>query len=498
MRSIENSMHISYNALNNRQMNPFKQQILVDSARVETGWAYDKLPWFSPEEAKRAERLRQDLLSRLPGELQYGFNGSKPHLGPLSRGCQLCGTPSGIFHFINRDCTRTCFFCPQDRTKNPDLQPWTDGLWFENDDVFIHYLKTFHIKRVGFTGGEPLLALDKLLSRIRSIRAHLGSDVYLWLNTNGDLANKDTLNQLQAAGLDEIKFNISALDYDLAPVKLARAGGIPVVTVEIPAIPEHFETVKKAMLEMDALGVDYLNLIQLEVSRDNYKALDLTRYHVLPRSNLLPVFESEICSLELMLFRQENRLRLPVSYCGFPYRFELTNAQRSIRYNQFDLKGWEEVTEAGFIRTLVLEASDKQFKHVLAKLESAADFAGLWIRNPAGTELYFHRKSLPIVLPMCSRIKIRYSEQTLAVFSLNSMEWEKNLLAEIELSRPAMPCWQELYLDHRNAKEAFRALSQDYPFSEKYPAALLKHEIQLLKQIGIWEKLETKFSECLF
>lgn len=81
---------------------------------------------------------------------------------------------------------------------------------------------------------------------------------------------------------------------------------------------------------------------------------------------------------------------------------------------------------------------------------------------------------------------------------MNSIKWNKDLLAEIELSPAAVLCWQQIYLEHREAKEAFRNLAQDYPVTSEYPAMLLMIERQLLKQIGIWEELEVKFPEPLY
>lgn len=138
-------------------MNSYRQKELIEAAKALTGWAYKKLPWFNSAEAVQADQRRQALLAQLAGALQYSSNGTKPHLGPLSPGCQLCGTEAQIFHFVNSACTRTCFFCPQDRTRNEETPSVTDETPFEIDDDFIFFLKTFAIQGIGFTGGEALL-----------------------------------------------------------------------------------------------------------------------------------------------------------------------------------------------------------------------------------------------------------------------------------------------------------------------------------------------------
>jgi pyruvate formate-lyase activating enzyme-like uncharacterized protein len=476
-------------------MNGARQAQLVEAAKAETGWLFGELPWFSAEEIPRAERRRRELLEAVGGALSFSFGGTKPHLGPLSPGCRLCGTPAGVFHFINRACTRTCSFCPEDRTKNPDLPPWTDGLWFEKDEDFLRFVETFQIRSVGFTGGEPLLTPDRLISRIRTVKERAGGDGMITrIYTNGDLADEGLLRRLREAGLDEIRINIAARGYDLEPVARAR-GFIPVVTIEIPAIPEDVETVKAALLRLDAAGVDYVNLIQLEATRDNFGALNLDRYHVLPRPELLPVFESELGALELMAFREKRKLRLPVSYCGFPYRFEVTNAQRSLRYNRFDLKGWEEVTEAGFIRTLGLKGGSGEIAEAARRLGDAAGTAGLWRRSKDGAELSFHPRLLDLLAGDAVSITVRYEERELVSCTTGSLEWRRVALAEADLSPAGVACWRRIGLGGSDAEAACREFERSAEAGRG--AARPAEELALLRRLVAYERLDLSFPEPL-
>ena len=75
---------------------------------------------------------------------------------------------------------------------------------------------------------------------------------------------------MKEAGLNEIRFDIAARKYDLKAVAMATAI-IDTVTVEIPAIPEDYEIVKRCLPRMKALGVAHLNLHQLHASRYCYK-----------------------------------------------------------------------------------------------------------------------------------------------------------------------------------------------------------------------------------
>ena len=90
--------------------------------------------------------------------------------------------------------------------------------------------------------------------------------------TNGDLIDTTRLHDLQKAGCDEIRFNLSAPNYDLGPVELA-CRMIETVAVEIPAIPEDYETVRKLLPDIQKIEVRHLNLHQISAWEHNYREL---------------------------------------------------------------------------------------------------------------------------------------------------------------------------------------------------------------------------------
>jgi pyruvate formate-lyase activating enzyme-like uncharacterized protein len=93
---------------------------------------------------------------------------------------------------------------------------------------------------------------------------------FCWVSTNGDLIDTTMLHDLQKAGGDEIRFNLSARDYDLGPVELA-CRMIETVAVEIPAISEDYATVRKLLPVMQKIGVRHLNLHQFLVPHSRIK-----------------------------------------------------------------------------------------------------------------------------------------------------------------------------------------------------------------------------------
>ena len=277
-----------------------------------------RLEWPSKAEAGDLTQARDVLLASLPEEqIQFGSRGSKPYLGRLSPGCRSCMDGKWSCLSINRLCTVNCFFCPQDRTVKTEQAPMSEGLNFRDPEAYLDYLEKFGFTGVSFSGGEPLMALDKVLLYAEKIRGRFGRKMYIWLYTNGSLVDERLLGQLRDVGIDEIRFNISARGYNLRPVKLARQF-INTVTVETPIIPEDLEKLKVSLFEMVGIGVDYLNVHQLIASRHNVGNLQTRDYTFLRPAAFheAPLYESEMAALELLKFAAENGISLPINYCS--------------------------------------------------------------------------------------------------------------------------------------------------------------------------------------
>ena len=234
-------------------------------ARENTGWAYSSMKWLPENEAKEANKKRNELLQSISGRINSNFLGNKIGPGRLSPGCMTCGNGNWSCLFIGSFCMADCFFCPQEHKNKKERPPNESGLIFDNPDDYVDYLEKFKFKGVSFSGGEPLLKHEKILTYIRKIRERLGKGIYIWLYTNGRLIDKNKLNALKQAGLNEMRFNIAAGHYDLKAVKIA-AGILDTVTVEIPAVPEDYEILKRCLPRLKAIGVAHLNLHQLFAS----------------------------------------------------------------------------------------------------------------------------------------------------------------------------------------------------------------------------------------
>jgi hypothetical protein len=247
-----------------------------------------------------------------------------------------------------------------------------------------------------------------MLAWITRIRQELGDGVYLWMYTNGDLLDGGKLRALHQAGLDEIRINIRARDYRLAPVSLARKF-IKTVTVEIPTIPEEYETLKDRIVDLHRLGVDHLNLHQLFANQFNYRSLAERSYTFLPPVGpASAVLESEIAALRLLLFTLENQIDLPINYCSLVYRTrydELAHRRRAATRSKRD---HDTVAETGLLRRLSIEGRPEQIQPIDAALEAGGHSPKLWRVAENGTSLIFHPSLLSLPELQRETVNLRY------------------------------------------------------------------------------------------
>jgi hypothetical protein len=318
--------------------------------------------------------------------------------------------------------------------------------------------------------------------------------------TNGDLVDKNKLVALKEAGLNEIRFDIAARHYDLKAVKKA-IGIIDTVSVEIPAIPEDYETLKKCLPRLEAIGVAHLNLHQLFPTQHCYKRLVNRRYTFLHQPTL-PVLESEMTALRIIQYAADKNIGLPINYCCsiYKHRFQQTGYRK--RFLPFVQERYETSTEAGFIRRLKVRDTPAELGKLLKILREQRCSERLWQYNPGCSELSFHpslfkyvdfsRHSLvvsyfaPQLTPDSDRDEA-YSEE-IALNSSRSIFLERKFVHEMKLSNPAaIECFGNLFLKKIGNGKAFQKFYRSYPLKTKADIGRMMTEKDRLDYLKSWE-----------
>jgi uncharacterized protein len=483
-----------------------KRERDILTVKRSIGWVYPELKWLSPLEYPRVNEERSSLLASLKGDVRNSFLGSKLYTGSLSRGCQLCGQGHWSCLFMNRDCNRNCFYCPQDKEAQDHLFP-SEEIAFNSPQEYAAYLNAFGCKGAGLSGGEPFIDFERLTGFIKAIRGCLGKDFYLWVYTNGDLVTKERLQALKRAGLNEIRFNISARGYDLGRLRQASRI-IDVVTVEIPMIPEDFEQVKRLLGKISKAGVKHLNIHQLHANEANYKNFRGRDYTYLHQPGV-PILESEIAALRLMLSAVKNKVPLSLHYCSAMYKDKFQNRGYRCRKSILLKKPFEDVTEAGYIRRLSIQGPERSINKIVKSLRKKHAFFTSGEKRGPQAEIFIRAALVPSLAGFDGCFSLRYFTPRLAVTPLcgeknkeiklgfsRSVFLEKKPAARYEgISTAAMQCFFKIYLEKQDARSSLDQLYRNYNLRDKEDSNAVRRGVELLRHVRTWELLESGFPE---
>ncbi len=363
-----------------------KQEQLIEANRREYGRLYDLLPFATPEQIAAATVERSELLEWLRQHASFGYCNTKVNCDGLSPGCQRCGDGVWSCLFINGRCNGRCFYCPT--AQDEDGPPVTNGLVFNKPEDFAAYVKVLNFSGVSISGGEPLLTPDLTISYLEAVRKRCGENIHLWMYTNGTMLTTDLCNRLQDAGLNEIRFDLGAVRYNLKKLRLA-VGIIPTITVEIPAVPEDEALLRLKLVEMAESGVNHLNLHQMRLTHHNFGPL-LERNYTFLHGEKVTVLESELTALRTVKFGLEQKINLPVNYCSFAYKRRFQHAAARRRAAIAVCKNDEVITESGYLR--ILTESSVSYSEVVILQKPSYRLPFEKIQMEPGEALYLERR----------------------------------------------------------------------------------------------------------
>lgn len=254
---------------------------------------------------------------RVPGAW-FACEQATASLGELSPGCQACKEGTWDCVFLTPRCNLGCSFCCSPFDSQHDAAVSAFGTDVET--IAANYART-RITGVSFSGGEPFAVPERLLGWVQAFRKRF-PEKYLWIYTNGLLANDGLLDALARLKVDELRFNAAASGYNHPPVLAAmrRAASIfPRVTVEIPAVPEDEARLLAALPAWVEAGVRYINLHELMFEPGTRSAsLPGPRRPVrLPDGHCTEIHpQSSGLALKVMEFVSGAGLPLAVNYCS--------------------------------------------------------------------------------------------------------------------------------------------------------------------------------------
>jgi uncharacterized protein len=291
------------------------------------------------------------------------------HRGPLSPACEQCAQGQKMVLFVTGRCRFRCFYCPVSERRNQQDVTYANERRVLCDADVLDEARAMGAAGTGITGGDPLGVVDRVERYVRLLKSAFGAAHHVHLYTHEP--NPAKLERLARAGLDEFRLHIphylwGSLDSDGAAyrVVLERAPSWGLRRgVEIPVIPGKGRELRRLLRALEAIGVDFVNLNELEFSETNERNLHDRRFEVAPGGGW-GVRGSRALAERIVV---ESRGRVPVHYCSSSFKDGVQLRRRLLRRAERTSPPFADRTADGTVRLGIVEARAEEELDVLAR-----------------------------------------------------------------------------------------------------------------------------------
>jgi uncharacterized protein len=280
------------------------------------------------------------------------------HRGALSPACVQCAEGKKMVLFVTGLCRFRCFYCPVSPNRNQIDAVYANERRVTSDADVLDEARSIGAAGTGITGGDPLGVFDRTEHYVRLLKENFGASHNIHLYTHEPNAEK--LERLADAGLDEFRLHIphylwGPLSSDGGAYRRvledAPAWGIR-RGVEIPVLPDKEAELVRLLHALDAIGVDFVNLNELEFSETNEEKLHDRAYELDPW-NGWGVRGSRAVAARVV---REVRLSVPVHYCSSRFKDSVQLRQRLHRRAERTRAPFAETTTDGTVVFGVVQA----------------------------------------------------------------------------------------------------------------------------------------------
>lgn len=328
-------------------------------------------------------------------------------LGSLPKGCTMCRRGEKAVIFITGLCPINCFYCPISFERKGKDVVYVNEAKVNSIDNVIAEIENTRALGCSITGGEPLVVLSRVLEYIRVLKDYFGSKFHIHLYTSAYRMTTNIIKDFEKSGLDEIRFHIIYLKPTIKVIEYTVKNSSMDVGVEIPVIPGRKLFYIKLLKILDSIGIDFINLNELEITESNCNEL-LLRGFKARRDYPIGVEGSEELALELVRWAKDNLRNISVHYCSALFKDAIQTRRRLLRASIFVRKPYEDVTEDGLLRKLVVKGPRdvlEKLKNIISR-ELGRDQVDLIVRGNS-CELHTSISALNLLVRVNSEIKHR-------------------------------------------------------------------------------------------
>jgi hypothetical protein len=191
------------------------------------------------------------------------------YTGKLTKGCKLCIKGKKSVLFVTGICHVNCYYCPVSNEKKDKDISYINERKIENKEDILEEIKACSSKGTSFTGGDPLLRINKCLDYAKLIKdEYSGHHIHLYTGSTDKKVKE--LEKLEGY-VDEVRFHVKNEEevYGLKSILNMNFN----FGIEIPAIPGDFEKVCSIIESASSSGFSFINLNEFEYTETNWDIL---------------------------------------------------------------------------------------------------------------------------------------------------------------------------------------------------------------------------------
>lgn len=277
--------------------------------------------------------------------------------GRLPDGCRHCGEGAKLVLLVTGKCSRRCFYCPLSSEKRGKDVVYADELKVKEEEDILYEARMIDALGAGITGGDPLEVPEKTCTYIELLKEDFGDEFHIHLYTS--VTEPHIIREIGESGLDEIRFHpplrtwgkIGSTGYAKAFNSVLK-GGMD-LGVEIPVLPDEERLTLKLIRSIDELGVQFMNLDELEFSETNWMRLRKRGYDT--KDDISSAVLG--CDETAKRFLDED-VDMALHYCTSSFKDGIQLKNRITRRAKNIAGDWEMITPEGTLLKGVIEASD--------------------------------------------------------------------------------------------------------------------------------------------
>lgn len=282
-------------------------------------------------------------------------SGSK-YTGRLPKGCVLCRKGAKMVLLVTGRCETGCFYCPLSRRKKGRELVYADEKKVMSDEDVITEARSIDAEGTGITGGDPLIVIDRTLEYVALLKSAFGEKHHIHLYTSS--IDQNAYGRLKAAGLDELRIHPPiGIWRKLERTDLGKivAESDMSIGMEVPAIPDCREDLTALVEYADDIGMDFVNINELEFSETNWKRLRSRGFDVKDDVSSA-VKRSEQIALDVLGFD----LSIPTHYCSSSFKDGIQLRRRIMRRAKNIARPSDLITDDGTLLKGIIETRERR------------------------------------------------------------------------------------------------------------------------------------------